>query len=292
MAYPNQPNNVTPKFGFQLKKQHILWCGALVLLIIVISSCVKVVDSSEVGIKFKKFGLTEQGTLSATQVSGVTFYNPITTDVFTYPTYIQRIDYAPFTVTARDAAVFTMDPVLAYQINRDMATQIFAKYRRPLRDIASGYIRTCVYDAYRMTANKYSSDSLMANRGSFEAEVRVMLDRSLGTEGFIVSEFTSQITPPESLSKAIEAKNQAIQEALKAENLVKQAEAQAKIAIAKAQGEAQALKIQADGEAYYNRTVAASLNELLVRQDAIEKWDGKLPTYTGGNAPLPFIQAK
>lgn len=282
-------NNVkAPKLSFSTTIT-LLCVGALVVIGL---SCCTMVDSSEVGIKFKKFGLTEQGTLAATQVTGLTVYNPITTSVFTYPTYIQRVDYQPFTVTAKDAAVFTMDPVLAYQLNRDMAVAIFAKYRRPLEDIEAGYIRTCVYDAYRITANKFSSDSLMANRGSFEAEVRLMLDRSLSQEGFIVSEFTSQITPPESLSKAIEAKNEAIQEALKAENLVKQAEAQAKIAIAKAQGEAQALKIQADGEAYYNRTVAASLNELLVRQDAIEKWDGKLPTYTGGNAPLPFIDAK
>ena len=106
-----------------------------------------------------------------------------------------------------------------------------------------------------------------------------------------MTEFTSQITPPKSLSAAIEAKNQAIQESLKAENLVKQAEANAKIAIAKAQGEAEALRIQADGEAYYNRTVAASLNELLVRQDAIEKWDGKLPEYNGRGA-MPFINLK
>ena len=73
-----------------------------------------------------------------------------------------------------------------------------------------------------------------------------------------------------------------IQSALRAENQVKEAEANAKIAIAKAKGEAESMKIQADGEAYYNRTVAASLNELLVRQYAIEKWNGELPTYNGG----------
>lgn len=277
---------------FLWKRSYSITILSVVAVIVLFFSCCKIVDSSEVGIKFKKFGLTDQGTLEAAQVTGVTFFNPITTSVFTYPIYIQRIDYKPFTVTARDAAVFTMDPVLAYQINRDRAVYIFAKYRRSLDEIEAGYIRTCVYDAYRITANKYSSDSLMANRGAFESEVRLMLDQSLGQEGFIVSEFTSQITPPASLSQAIEAKNQAIQEALKAENLVKQAEAQAKIAIAQAEGEAKALKIKADGEAYYNRTVAASLNELLVRQDAIEKWDGKLPTYTGANAPLPFIQTK
>ena len=79
--------------------------------------------------------------------------------------------------------------------------------------------------------------------------------------------------------------------ALKAENEVKAAEAEAKIAIAKAKGEAKANKITANGEAYYNRIVAASLNELLVRQYAIEKWDGKLPTYSGNNT-TPFINIK
>lgn len=34
-------------------------------------------------------------------------------------------------------------------------------------------------------------------------------------------------------------------------------------------------------------TITAVSDELLVRQDAIEKWDGKLPTYTGGT--IPFI---
>lgn len=259
--------------------------------IFVCMSCCTVVDNSEVGIKFKKFSLTDQGKLVASPVTGFVFYNPVTTSVYKYPVFIQRVDYHAFSVTTKDAAVFSMDPVLAYQLNRDMAVEVFAKYRRPLSSIEDGYMRTCVWDAYRITANNYTSDELMASRAKFESEVRVMLNESLGREGFVVSEFTSQITPPASLSLAIEAKNQAIQESLKAENLIKQAEANAKIEIAKAEGVAKALKIQADGEAYYNRTVAASLNELLVRQDAIEKWDGKLPQYTGGGS-IPMIGIK
>lgn len=273
-----------------MKKASISAILAFAILAIVTPTCVvrcTTVDNSEVGIKFKKFSLTEQGTLKANPVTGFVFYNPISTAVFTYPVYIQRVDYSPFNVTTKDAAIFSMDPVLAYQITRDKATDIFTKYRKPLPDIETGYMRTCIYDAYRIVANNYTSDELMASRAKFESEVRTMLDESLGKEGFVVTEFTSQITPPASLSDAIEAKNQAIQESLKAENLIKQAEANAKIEIAKAEGTAKALKIQADGEAYYNRTVAASLNELLVRQEALEKWDGKLPTYTGGT--IPFI---
>jgi uncharacterized membrane protein YqiK len=111
----------------------------------------------------------------------------------------------------------------------------------------------------------------------------------LTTEGFIVTEFTSQITHPESLRQMIDAKNAAVQAALKAENEVKQAEANAKIAIAKAEGEAQAMKIKADAEAYYNRTISASLTHNIVLEDWIEKWDGKMPQIQGSNNMMPMI---
>ncbi len=251
-----------------------------------LATCTKMVDNSEIGIKFKKFSLTDQGELVANQVSGLTFYNPITTRVFTYPVFIQRVNYDPFTVTTKDAATFTMDPMMAYQLDRTKAAYVFNKYRKSLREIEMGYIRTCIYDAYRISANNYTSDELMANRAKFEQEVRTMLEKSLNEEGFKVQEFTSQITPPQSLSAAIEAKNQAIQEALKAENLVKQAEANAQIAIAKAKGEAEATRVKADAEAYYNRTISASLSPFIIQEDWIEKWNGQLPQVTSGQGGM------
>ena len=272
-----------------MEVKHILILVAITLIILIIPStmvrCTRV-DSSEVGIRFNKLSLTEQGKLDASPVTGYVFYNPITTAVHTYPTFVQRVDYEPFTVNTKDAAIFTMDPTMAYYLNRDKAAEVFFKYRKSLEEIQEGYMRTVIYDAYRVTANSYTSDELMANRANFEQEVRLMLDSTLTQEGFTVTEFTSQITPPESLRKMIDAKNAAVQAALKAENEVKQAEANAKIAVAKAQGEAKAMKIKADAEAYYNRTISASLSPMVIQEDWIEKWDGKLPQVSGGNTPL------
>lgn len=277
-----------------LKKWIMLGIGVLILLIVTptcLVQCTKV-DTAEVGIKFNKLSLTSQGRLDAAPCAGFVFYNPITTDVFTYPTYVQRVDYDTLIVTTKDAATFQMDPLLAYQIDVSKAIDIFAKYRRSLEEIQVGYMRTCIYDAYRITANKYTSDSLMASRAKFEDEVRLMLNKSLGAEGFIVTEFTSQITPPKSLTEMIDAKNRAVQAALKAENEVKEAEANAKIEVAKAEGNAKAMKIKADAEAYYNRTIAQSLSPMIVQEDWIEKWDGKLPTFTGGTGSIPMINFK
>lgn len=281
MATPNKSLFAWIKFA-------IIFAIILVIVPSALIRCTRV-DSSEVGVKFNKLSLTDQGTLDATAVTGYVFFCPITTDVFKYETYVQRVDYEPFTVTTRDAAIFTMDPTMAYFLNRSKAVDVFFKYRRPLRDIEDGYMRTVIYDAYRITANGYTSDELMANRAKFESEVRQMLDSTLTVEGFTVTEFTSQITPPESLRQMIEAKNAAVQAALKAENEVKEAEANAKIAVAKAEGEARAMKIKADAEAYYNRTIAASLSPLIVQEDWIEKWDGKLPQVQGSEKMMPVI---
>ena len=276
----------------KLGKGAVISIFVTIVTIIVMASCCTTIDSASVGIRFKKWSSNEslKGGVEGT-CRGWVWFNPITESIFEYPTYIQRVTYEPFTVNPKDAAIFSMTPTLAYQIDEAKATDIFIKYRKPVHELEMGYIKTCIFEAYRTCANNYTSDELMANRAKFEAEVRARLDESMNQEGFIVREFTTKIDPPASLTAAINAKNEAVQNALKAENKVKEAEAEAKIEIAKAEGEAKALQIKGDGEAYYNRVVSASLNNLIVQQYAIEKWDGKLPTYNG-SATMPFISLK
>ena len=259
---------------------------AIAFLGIAVTSCT-VVDSGEVGIEFHKWSSDSQdyGGVEGT-CKGWVFYNPFTTSVFTYPTFTQRKQYETINVNAKDASLFEIDPTIAYHINPDKACDIFTKYRVDVKALEEGYIRTCIYEAYRTCANQYTSDSLMSHRANFERDVRARLEKSLMAEGFIVEEFTSKITPPKSLISMIDSKNVATQAALKAENEVKEAEANAKIAIAKAKGNAEATKIKADAEAYYNRTIAASLSPLIVQEDFIEKWDGTMPQIVGGNGMM------
>ena len=61
--------------------------------------------------------------------------------------------------------------------------------------------------------------------------------------------------------------NISIHSALKAENKVKEAEANAKIFVAEARGEVEVIKVRADVNAYYNRTISASLSNMIVQED-------------------------
>lgn len=287
----NRRNNKSAvSFSLPFKRKHIIAVIVLFIVALIQPFGCTVIDSGEIGIKFHKWSMSEDnyGGVEGT-CHGWVFYNKYTTNIFRYPTFIQRKNYTPFKVNAKDASIFEMDPALAYRVDPGKATHIFTKYRKGISDLEDGYIRTCIFEAYRTCANRYTSDSLMSNRANFESDVRMRLENSLIAEGFIVEEFTSAITPPQSLSQMINEKNAAVQSALKAENKVKEAEANAKISIAKAKGEGDAMRIKADAEAYYNRTIAASLSPLVVQEDWIEKWDGKLPTYQAGNNGMTML---
>lgn len=62
------------------------------------------------------------------------------------------------------------------------------------------------------------------------------------------------------------------------------AEINAQTAIIDANAEADVLRIQAEAEADANKRVAASLTPELIEKIKYEKWDGQLPTVTGGTS--------
>lgn len=268
-----------------MKKLLTLTLG--LFLILGLSNCTRI-DAGHVGLKINMAG-SDKGVSNVTEVTGWVFYLPWATQIEEFPIYTQTVDYDPFTITTKDAAPFTVDPTLNYSPNPALVTQIYTQYRKPLSQIETSIIRNIVYDAYRLTANKFTSDSVMSNRGRFEEEAEKYLLNALGSDGFKYERITSNLTPPESLQEMINSKNKAVQEALKATNEVRTAEARARIAVAQAQGKADAQRIEADGINYYNLKVQQSLTPLLVEKMRIEAWDGHYPTtMLGGNVSTLF----
>ena len=262
-----------------------------ILLVVLFNSCERV-DAGHVGVKVNLYG-DNKGVDDVVAVTGMVFYNPITTKIYEFPTYIQHKEYRKtedednsFIVNSKDGSEFNVSPIMNYSVQRDKVPAIFAKYRRPLADIEEGFLKTAVYDAFRLATNKYTADELISNRAIFEVEVRRLLDAQLLKEGFTINQFTSNLIYPETFKKSIEAKNNAVQAALRAENEVKTAEAQAKIKVATAEGNAQAMLTSAKAEAESNRMKQVTLTPLLLQLEYINKWDGKLPVY--GTVPQMF----
>lgn len=263
--------------------KYVIIFVALLAFLIIQPFTYENIDAGNVGIKINLYG-TNRGVDNITIVTGRVWYNTWTTKIIEFPTYTQSVDYDPFVVTTKDAAEFKVDPKLNYHVNPAMVPQIYRQYRKTLPEIEQQFMRNSIYDAYRIVANSFSSDSVMSNREKFEDRIQTVLISKLGKDGFIYDQLTSAITPPESLRQMIDEKNASIQARLKAENQAKQADAEAKVKVATATGEAQALLVRAKAEAEANRLRQSSLTPLLVQQQWIQKWDGKLPTtQAGGN---------
>jgi regulator of protease activity HflC (stomatin/prohibitin superfamily) len=243
------------------------------------------IDAGNVGIKINLYG-TDRGVDNIVIVTGRVWYNTWTTKIVEFPTFTQNVDYEAFVVTTKDAAEFKVDPKLNYHVNQALVPQIYQRYRKPLAEIEQQFMRNSIYDAYRIVANTFTSDSVMSNRERFEDNIQKVLSKSLAKDGFVYDQLTSAITPPASLRQMIDEKNASIQARLKAENEAKQARAEAEVIKAKADGEATATLVRARAEAEANRLRQQSLTPLLVQARMIEKWDGVLPVY--GTVPQLF----
>jgi len=241
----------------KIKKMVRVIIGAVVgvfLLAFLFASCERI-DAGHVGVKVNLYG-DNKGVSDVTEVTGMVFYNPITHNIYEFPTFIQHKEYTgenSFVVNSKDGSEFHVSPIINYSVQREKVPSIFAKYRRSLDQIEEGFLKTSVFDAFRLATNKYTADELIGNRQAYEVEVRRILEGQLLAEGFIVNQFTSNLVYPETFKAAIEAKNNAVQAALRAENEVKTAEAQAKIKVATAEGNAQAMLTSAKAEADANR---------------------------------------
>lgn len=260
---------------------------AMLAAVLMLTSCgYERVDAGYEGIKVNLYG-DGKGVDDVSLVTGAVWYNPITTAVYEYPTFVQTVDYPPFSINAKDGSSFTVDPTISLKIVDGKSPEVFKKYRKDdIKEVINTTLYNYVKNAFRIQLNGYTTDELVSKREEFELAIETKLSEELARENFQLEQMTSGLQYPNTLVQAIDAKNKAVQDALKIENEVKAVEANAKKAIAKAEGDAKALKIKGDAEAEYNRKIAASLSPLIVQQMMIDKWNGALPTFTGGNGTM------
>jgi regulator of protease activity HflC (stomatin/prohibitin superfamily) len=266
----------------KMVKKILIGLGAFIALIILFQSCERI-DAGHVGVKVNLYG-SGKGVDDVTECTGVVFYNPLSTKIYEFPTYIQHKEYKKtedvdnsFIVNSKDGSEFSVSPIMNYSVQRDKVPAIFAKYRRSLPEIEEGFLKTAVYDAFRLATNKYTADELISNRAVFEIEVRRLLEGQLLKEGFIINQFTSNLIYPETFKRSIEAKNNA---------------AQAKIKIATANGNAQAMLTAAKAEAEANSLKQKTITPMLLQLEWINKWNGKLPETMLGDKTSSMIGIK
>lgn len=261
-----------------MKKTILAICVAL--LGFMSQSCCERIDAGHEGILVNLYG-DDKGVGQVSMCTGMVWYNPITKAVYEYPTFVQTVDYEPFTINAKDGSEFIVDPTISLKIIDGKSPAVFKKYRKNLKDVINTTLYNYVKNSFRIQLNNFTTDYIVSNRDSIEQAIERHLTADLLRENFQLEQLTSGLKYPETIVQAVNAKNKAIQDAQRAENEVKVAEANAKKVLVAAQAEAEANKLKQQ-----------ALTPQILEKMWIDKWSGDVPTVIGNGNSSIFYDLK
>lgn len=210
--------------------------------------------------------------------------------LFLFPTYQQNYVWTQsvhegaehdesITFQTREGLTVNMDVGISYSLDPAKIAIVFQKYRRGIEEITDTFLRNYVRDAINEVGATLAVEEVYSTKKeqllkSVEAKVRaaVQPDGILLDKIYIVG----AMRLPENVITALNSKIAAIQKAQQTENEVVQAKAEAEKAIAEAKGVAES-----------NRVKQISISDVLIRYEAVRKWDGHLPQVSSG--AIPFV---
>ncbi|AYN09501.1 SPFH domain-containing protein [Pseudomonas putida] len=263
----------------------------------VLGGCSKV-PAGNVGVIVNLYG-SEKG-VELKEVGTGKYWVGINEELYLFPTFTQTETWTgDETITFQTVEGMKVggDVGITYAVAPDKVTTLFQKYRAGIDEITNKFLRNMVRDAFNDVASKLPVESVY---GQGKADLLLAVEQRVRAQvapiGINLERiyYASDLALPPQVTASLNAKIQATQMAEQRRNEVAQAKAEADKERARAQGEADAklLIAQADAKAIEVRAQALRSNPDVVTLNAVEKWDGKLPTYTGGQAPLPFIGIK
>ena len=245
------------------------------IIIVVFFGPVYTIDATERGV------LLTWGKVSDKSIDpGIHFRIPVMQTVERFNVKTQKYE-AEGTAASKDLQTVNTKVAVIYHLRPESVPKIYA-------DLGQFYgesiIQPTVQEVLKASAARFSAEQLITNRSTVASTIQDLLYQRLHPYGIIVeSTAITDFKFSESFTQAIEAKVTASQQMLKSETDLKRIQVEAQQKVTQARAEADALNLQ-------KQAITPELIELRkveMQTKAVEKWDGKLPMYTGG--AIPFV---
>jgi regulator of protease activity HflC (stomatin/prohibitin superfamily) len=285
---------------------------AIVLLGLTLSAW-RNISPGYVGIVFDK--ATHTVTTGALE-PGWAFINPFTQAIQQYPITIQTYSMVQkstegqttgddsIKVQSNEGQQINLDVVIQYQVIKEEAALLYQDWGgADIAFVQDQVVRQYTRSQVPVVASKYGWEEITSGkRDVINNEISQGLNTEFAKRHMrLISFAVREVHLPQSLQTALDQKIQAQQQAEQQKYQLQQAKVKAEQDVAQATGQANALKAQAEGEAQAtltrakaqaeaNRQLAQSLTPELIRYQQLQRWDGKLPVFSGGNA-TPLIDA-
>lgn len=244
---------------------------SLLILFVILCNPIAMVGVGERGVKVTLGVVSDQSF-----PEGIHFVTPFISKIVTMNVRTQKRDIT--------TAVYTKDiqqAKISYVINYNLQPEnAYKMYREVGSDYEDKILMPVVEGSIKDVIGKWNAQDLVANREQATSEILIKLQNHLKDNYINVTDFQiTAINYSDVFERAIESKVTAEQDALKAKNKTVQIQEEAKQRLITAEAEAKSMSIRAN---------ALAQNKALVEYEAVQKWNGKLPTYMMGNT-IPFI---
>lgn len=259
------------------------------------------VDSGNVGVRVNLTG-NKRGVSDVTFAKGWVIYNTFSEQLFEFPVYQQHIEYDKQIVILKGGFQTVITPTFNYQLKEDAVVDMFRQLRLDIKSIETGWLKTAIISSVNDVSNRWKVDDIFNDREKFEMQIVADCNKRVG-KWFIVTQLRTNILPPPSIQKSIEAKTRAVQLEQAKLTEVKVVEAEGKKTIAKARADSASAVIKASGKASAAIiTAKAEAEAIKIKQKEVSKlyndyiratrWDGKYPTTVAGDGSGILLDAR
>lgn len=231
--------------------------------------CFTNIGANRVGIVYNPF---RGGIQSYTIGQGYKTKSPLT-KIYKINTEVRELTFKNISVQTNDSQFVNAVIKAQVKIDSNKAFEYFSKYKdKDLEDI-SGLLSSTMQKQLETITTQYNiMDVLGAKRDEIVNKSLDLIQKELLKDGISVLRITLVDTDAgEQIEKAIANEAVAKKEAETAEYKKQKAQLE---------GEAKVIEAQKEKEA--NELISKTLTDELLMEQFIEKWDGKLPTVTGG----------
>lgn len=268
---------------------------AVLATVLMLGACSRVsVPAGYVGVRFDLYG-GDKGVTGQVVTPGK-YWLSLNEELYQFPTFTQNATWVyqegnneSITFQDKDGTQINADVGISYAVQQDKVTAVFQKYRKGIEEITDVYLRNMVRDALNSETSRLDVAEIYGvGKEELMAKVTKRVSEQVAPIGITVEKiyWIGAMRLPETITAAINNKIEATQKAQQRENELQTAKAQAEIAREEARGEADAAIISAKGRAESNRLLQASIDNNLIEYTKAQRWDGKLPTTTGGAVPF------
>lgn len=266
---------------------------AIAAMGLTLAACSKV-PAGNVGVKVNLLGGAKGVEIEELGVGR--YWIGINEELFLFPTFTQNHTYQDNQVISfqtKEGLAVQANIGISYRIPPQNASKVFQKYRKGVDEITSIYLFNMVRDALVKHSSYLNIDSVYGTGkvdliNAVQADLKEQLE-PIGIELEKVY-WVGQLALPENVIESINNKIKATQMSEQRENEIRQAKAEAQKVKEAAEGEAQAMLTvaRAEAEAISIKGNAIRNNPQVIELNKVERWDGVLPKFVGGDT-TPLI---